>query len=779
MFQNYLKIALRNLWRHKVYSTINIGGLAVGMAASVLILLWVQHEQNYDAYHPHADQTYRIIADWNIEGQNKPFPTTTAPLATFALKEIPEVKHAVRVSGWDVRLFAVDDKVFSEPNTALVDPSYFQVFGYEFLKGDPATALPDNRSVVLTQSKAQKYFGNQNALGKSIRVDNWANFVVTGVIKDPPSNTHLSHDCFFSFQLMKEYGNDPDNDWGNYNYSTYLMLTENASVKAVESKLRAINKKNHTDSNDVYTLQPLKSIHLDYNLDGQPETQTLGIFGIVAFVILLIACINYVNLSTARATKRAKEVGIRKIVGANQAQLFGQFLGESVIVFGLALVLALGLIKLSIPLYGEIAGKQLVLDLFNPDLLSLLGITILVTLLVAGIYPALLLSSFQPLKVMKGIFILGSGNASFRKLLVVTQFVFSIILVIGTLVIGRQLQYIQQKNLGFDRENVFTVNMRGDIYKHIESAKTEMLRQPGVKGVTVASMNVLSVFSSSTGEWEGQTAKKSLQLHQLAIDPEFLKLFNMEIVAGRGFNNAKADSNAYVLNEEAIRQMGLKDPIGKSFTFHDVKGPIIGVVKNFHFKSVREKIEPFVFFNMPGWRSVIYVKTTGRETRQALAGVEKVWKQFNPAYPFEYSFMDEAFERMYQGEQRIGVLFNAFASVAILISCLGLFGLATYTAETRTKEIGIRKVLGANVGNIVTLLSKEFVKLVLIANVIAWPLAWWATHNWLEDFAYRIDLSWQVFALAGVAALLIALITVSYQAIKAALANPVKSLRTE
>jgi putative ABC transport system permease protein len=762
-----------------VYSTINIGGLAVGMAASVLILVWVQHEQSYDAYHPYGDRTYRIISDWNIEGQRQPTPSSTAPMATFALKEIPEIKHAVRTMGWDGRLFAVDDKVFSEPHTALVDPSYFQVFDYQFLKGDPATALSNNRSVVLTQSVAQKYFGNQNALGKSIRIDNWQNFIITGVVKDPPSNTHLHYDCFFSFQLMKEYGSDPDNDWGNYNYSTYLMLADNASVKAVENKLIALNKKHHAESNDIYTLQPLKSIHLDYNLDGKPETQTLNIFSIVAFVILLIACINYVNLSTARATKRAKEVGIRKIVGANQAQLFGQFLGESVIVFGLAMVLALGLIRLSIPLYGEIAGKQLVLDLFNPELLSLLGATILVTLFVAGIYPALLLSSFQPLKVMKGVFILGGGNASFRKLLVVTQFAFSIMLVIGTLVIGRQLQYIQQKNLGFDRENVFTVNMRGDIYKQVESAKTEMLRQPGVKGVTVASMNVLSVFSSSTGEWEGQTPKKTLQMHQLSVDPDFLSMFNMEILEGRGFTIAKADSNAYVLNEEAIRQMGLKDPIGKSFTFHDVKGPIIGVVKNFHFKSVREKIEPFVFFNMPGWRSVIYVKTTGQEARQALAGVEKVWKQFNPAYPFEYAFMDETFERMYKGEQRIGVLFNAFAFVAILISCLGLFGLATYTAETRTKEIGIRKVLGANVGNIVALLSKEFVKLVLIANVIAWPLAWWVMHRWLEDFAYRIDLSWQVFVLAGVAALLIALITVSYQALKAALANPVKSLRTE
>jgi putative ABC transport system permease protein len=749
------------------------------MAASVLILVWVQHEQSYDAYHPYGDRTYRIISDWNIEGQRQPTPSSTAPMATFALKEIPEIKHAVRTMGWDGRLFAVDDKVFSEPHTALVDPSYFQVFDYQFLKGDPATALSNNRSVVLTQSVAQKYFGNQNALGKSIRIDNWQNFIITGVVKDPPSNTHLHYDCFFSFQLMKEYGSDPDNDWGNYNYSTYLMLADNASVKAVENKLIALNKKHHAESNDIYTLQPLKSIHLDYNLDGKPETQTLNIFSIVAFVILLIACINYVNLSTARATKRAKEVGIRKIVGANQAQLFGQFLGESVIVFGLAMVLALGLIRLSIPLYGEIAGKQLVLDLFNPELLSLLGATILVTLFVAGIYPALLLSSFQPLKVMKGVFILGGGNASFRKLLVVTQFAFSIMLVIGTLVIGRQLQYIQQKNLGFDRENVFTVNMRGDIYKQVESAKTEMLRQPGVKGVTVASMNVLSVFSSSTGEWEGQTPKKTLQMHQLSVDPDFLSMFNMEILEGRGFTIAKADSNAYVLNEEAIRQMGLKDPIGKSFTFHDVKGPIIGVVKNFHFKSVREKIEPFVFFNMPGWRSVIYVKTTGQEARQALAGVEKVWKQFNPAYPFEYAFMDETFERMYKGEQRIGVLFNAFAFVAILISCLGLFGLATYTAETRTKEIGIRKVLGANVGNIVALLSKEFVKLVLIANVIAWPLAWWVMHRWLEDFAYRIDLSWQVFVLAGVAALLIALITVSYQALKAALANPVKSLRTE
>ncbi|MBC7919711.1 MAG: ABC transporter permease [Ferruginibacter sp.] len=780
MLRNYLVIALRNLGRNQVYSFINVFGLAVGMATSVLILLWVQDERSYDAFHRHADRTYRVLVNFRSGGSST-YESTQSPLAGAALKEIPEVHSAVRLTTAEEKLFTFGDQAFTEKRGLYVDPSFFEVFDVSFLKGNARTALPDTRSVVITQSVARKYFGNGNALGQVIRVGNAHDYRVTGVVKDFPANTHLQFDCFFSFQAFREMGYDLDNDWGNYNYFTYLLLRENVSAGAVAPKLSAILQRRAEKGEPQPTalLQPLQSIHLDTDSDGRADTQTIDIFTVVAGLILLIACINYVNLATARATQRAKEVGVRKVIGANRSQLVGQFLGESAIVFGLALGLALLLIGWLIPLYNDVSGKELAFNLTDRSVWSVLLLTGATTLLVAGGYPALLLSSFQPLKVMKGNYLPAGGNATFRRGLVVAQFTFSTALVIGTLVIGKQLRYIQQKKLGYDRENVFAVTIQGDIGRHLRAAKGELLQQPGIVGATVASGNLLRVYSSSVPDWEGRAPNVNVVMNQLSVDGDFLRVFNVEMAQGRGFSPDRADSNAYVLNEEAVRQMGMKDPVGKRFTFHGVPGTIIGVTRNFHFQSVHEKIEPFVFFQSPGWVYQFFIKTTGKETQRAVAGAEKVWKRFNPAYPFEYTFLDETFDQMYRTDQRTGKLFDAFALVAILISCLGLFGLVTYTAETRTREIGIRKVLGASVASITAMLSKDFLRLVLLANVIAWPLAWWAMNQWLADFAYRIDVGWWPFALAGGAALVIALLTVGYQAIKAAMANPVKSLRTE
>jgi putative ABC transport system permease protein len=527
-------------------------------------------------------------------------------------------------------------------------------------------------------------------------------------------------------------------------------------------------------------LNPLAQLHL-YNADGtEGGIKTVRIFFIVAIVILLIACINYVNLATARATKRAKEVSIRKIVGAQLAQVFGQFMAESMVVFTLALGLALIFISLVIPLYNEIAGKTLELSLANPTVLLVIVLTMLGTIAVAGIYPAMLLSSFKPVHALKGKFSMGGSTTLFRKTLVVIQFTMSVILIISTLLIGQQLRYMRDKDLGYDKENVFLFNLRGEMYSKLDAIKAELSKETGVANVSISSGHIISLGSSTSDiEWEGKAPNERMIASQISTDKEFMDLYKLKLKEGEWFTGTKADTNKFILNEKAVKAIGLKNPVGQPFTFHSVRGTIVGVVKDFHFASLHQQIGPIVLFHNPNWYSVVNVKTTGKSAPQAIAAAERLWKQYNPEHPFEYNFMDEAFDRMYKSDQRTGKLFNIFAGIAIIISCLGLYGLATFTAEQRTKEIGVRKVLGASVGNITALLSKDFLKLVLIGNLIAWPVAWYLMHKWLENFAYQINISFWVFLLAGVLALLIALLTVSYQSIRAALSNPVKSLRSE
>lgn len=793
MLKNHLTIAFRSLWTYRAYSAINVFGLAVGLASAVLLLLWVQDERSYDGFHPQVERIYRQTSTFSQDGKKQTWTGVPAATMAFARREVPEIELATLVTtNYDVTLFSYGTRNFIEKgNAAYVEAPFFQLFNFPFLKGDASKPFANNRSVVITETMANKYFGREIPIGKIIRTDKKEDYEVSGVIRDIPANSHFAPFSFFftmdiyAANFTRNGGNGAwktiDVDWGNYNYEGYWLLKPNASPEVVARKLTDIHHRNQKEAEAMsYSLQSLRHLHL-YNADGsEGRIQTVRIFGIVALVILLIACINYVNLATARATKRAKEVGIRKIVGAEQAQLFGQFLGESLIVFSMAMVLALALISFFLPTYNTLSGKTMALNLLDPITLAILGLVMLATVLVAGVYPALLLSSFKPLAAIKGKLMLGSSNVSFRKGLVVTQFAFSITLIVGTLVISEQLAYIRRKELGYDKENIFAFWMRGDMNQRFESIRTELTKQTGVLDVAMAGSEITN-SDNSTGDtdWDGKAPSRQFNISPMAVDKGFLSLLNLRLVAGQGFTGAKTDSMSYILNETAVAQTGIKDPIGKRFKLWQTDGRIIGVVKDFHARSVHEKIPPMILHYRPQWSQRMYVKTTGKNAAQAIAATAKVWKQFNPDYPFEYAFVDESFNKLYQDDQRTGKLFNYFSFVAILISCLGLFGLATYTAETRTKEIGIRKVLGASVGNLVAMLSKDFVKLVLIANLIAWPLAWWAMSSWLEDFAYRISMGWSVFALAGVAALLIALLTVSYQAVKAALSNPVKSLRTE
>ncbi len=793
MLYNYLITAFRNLSKNKLYSSITILGLGIGLGAGMLMLLWVQDELSFDQYHKNADHIYVLSANFKIDGKKETWGTTPAPLATFGKREIPEVVEAVRINTiWNARVFRYGDKVFSEKDGLFVDPGLFTLFNFPLLQGNPRKPFPSNRSIVLTQSTAQKYFGNENPMGKVIQLDDKDGYMVSGVIADMPANTSpsLKGKWFLPFAILnenyqnaKDYPDGMESDWGNYNYSTWFQLKENASAGSVAKKITRIHQKNQSGeftANLSYFLLPLSKYHL-YNADGtEAGIQTVRIFGIVAIVILLIACVNYVNLVTARATKRAKEVGIRKMIGASLPQLFGQFLGESLFVFGLSLLLAVFFVVLLLPVYNSIAEKELVFDIFNPTILLTVGGTLVLTMLVAGIYPAVLLSSFEPLQALKGRISIGSSNASLRRILVVAQFAASIVLIVGTLIISTQMRFVREKELGYAKENILTFGLRGDMGNHRDAIRAELLKQPGIRGVGFSSQNIVQLGSSSGDvDWEGKEPSRQFIINQISGDKELFDLLGLQLKEGSGLLGTKADSGRYLLNETAIARMGIQNPVGKSFTFHEYKGIIAGVVKDFHFASLHQKIEPAIFFYHPGWWQMVCVKTTGKDAPKAIEAISQIWKRYNPNAEFTYAFLDDTYDKLYKSDQRVGVLFNYFSLIAIFISCLGLFGLATFTAEAKVKEIGIRKVLGASVGQLVGLLSKDFVKLVGIAFLLATPLAWYIMSEWLQNFAYRIEISWWVFALAGGLAVTIALLTVSFQAIKAALANPVKSLRSE
>jgi putative ABC transport system permease protein len=791
MLKNYLTIALRTLWKSKEYSLLNIIGLAVGLSAGILMLLWVEDELSYNTFHTKGERIYKLVARFDVGGKKETWATSPAPIATFGKKEVPEIANAVRLqTDWSARVFEVSDKNFIEKKGAYADASLFTVFDFPLTAGNPKNPFPNNRSIVITQKLANKYFGTENPVGKTIRMDKKDSYTISGLIANIPSNSSFQYEWFVPFNILDENYNKQyqpnglEGDWGNYNYDTYFLLRENTSADVAAKKLTKIHVNNQKETNEStfsYALNPLSQLHL-YNADGtEGSIKTVRIFTIVAIVILLIACINYVNLATARATKRAKEVSVRKIVGAHLSQVFTQFLGESVLLFSLALFLAMLIISAVIPLYNEIAGKAMEFSLSNPTILLVLGATMLGTIVVAGIYPALLLSSFKPVEALKGKFTIGGSTTLFRKMLVVTQFSMSVILIVSTLLIGEQLTFMREKELGYDKENVFAFGLRGEMYNKKEAIKAELSKQAGVTGVSFSNGFIVSLGSSTSDiEWEGKKENEQLIASQISTDKEFMDVFKLHLKEGEWFSGTKADSNKFILNETAIQAIGLKEPVlGQPFTFHGVKGNITGIVKDFHFASLHQKIDPIVLFHNPNWFGVVNVKTSGKSAGQAIAAAEKVWKQYQPDIPFEYNFMNEAFDLLYKSEQRTAKLFNIFAGIAILISCLGLFGLAAFTAEQRTKEIGVRKVLGASVTNITALLSKDFIKLVVISNLIAWPIAWYLMHKWLENFAYQIPISLWVFVVAGVLALLIALLTISYQSIKAALANPVKSLRSE
>ncbi|TKK68253.1 FtsX-like permease family protein [Ilyomonas limi] len=789
MLRNYLQIAYRTLTKNKTYSLINIFGLAISLTASILLLLWVWDELSFDKFNEKIDRLYTAAPTFDKD-RKQVWGTTPAPLATFAKQQIPAVENAVRISDNGDILMQYNDKKFDEKRTAYADPSLFTIFSFPVIEGSAAKPFTDNRSMVISQTTAKKYFGNEDAVGKVIKVNNKDNFTVTGVFKDMPQNSSVRYDIVMPFSILNEgytadsYWKGLDADWGNYNYNTFFLIKPGTDAALLGKQLADVHRKNQQEDfiKDLYyVMQPLKNVHL-YTPTGEDNgVQVVKIFFVIAIVILLIACINYINLVTARATKRAKEVSVRKVIGAGKKQLFWQFITESLLVFIIAMVLSLVIIYAIMPFYNELSGKNLIFNFYDGRVLVLYACALLVTVLFAGIYPALTLSSFNPAVALKGL-IPGLGkNAVFRKMLVVVQFTCSIILIISTVIIGQQLKYIRQKNLGFDKENIITFNGR-KFADHYDAIKAELEKVPGITSITAGSNDIMNI-QSSTGdaEWDGKTADQAnFMINQMDVDRNFLKVMNLQLVSGTGFSGTPADSAHYIINEEAVRQMHMKDPVGKRFKFHDREGTIVGVVKDFHFQNMRLNIQPCIlsyqnFWNW--WR--FYVKTNSNNAPQAIAAIQKAWKQYNPDYELEYQFLDQRFDEMYKNDIHVGELFNCFAGIAIIISCLGLFGLVTYMAETKIKEIGIRKTLGASISNIIVLLSKDFMKLVFISFLIAFPIAWFMMNKWLTNYAYRTELQWWVFAIAGACAFLIAFITVSSKAFRAAQRNPVKALRSE
>lgn len=786
MLTSYLKIAFRNLLRDRIYSLINIVGLGVGIAISILLLLWSLDELSYDRFHREAANIYHVNTNFDNNGNNITWTYTPAPIAVFGKNEIPDIREAVRTQNiQQMKIFTYKDtKIVEKIKGAYVDENFFRVFDFPLTQGNGVKPFPDTKSIILSETMAQKLFKGEEPLGKVIQIDNDQEFTVSGIIKDMPANSSIQYSVLFPFKILidnfkPDYWKSLETNWGNYFYDTYLLLNSTASTEDVAGKLTDIHRKNQSQAGDMhYTLQPLIRLHLyaaDLTEDG---IQTVRIFLIVAIALLIIACINYINLTTARATRRAKEVGVRKTIGADRIRLVVQFLTESAIISVLAFLLSLILIQLIMPFYNELSNKQLTFDLLDRNIILTISTALFSTWIISGMYPAVVLSAFQPVQILRGK-LSGTGRGfSFRKLLVVIQFTLSIAIIIATLVVGQQLNFIRNKKLGFNRDNIFTFGM-GKMYENWEGLRSEMLRHPGIEAVALGNQSILSI-DNSTGDtnWDGKPEGSDLIIRAICVDQHFMKTLGLELVAGRDFTGLPADSSYYILNETAIKEAGIKDPIGKSFSLWDRKGTILGVVKDFNHQSIHHKIEPTIFFFRDGWAGLVYVKTDGQHNSEAVALAEKLWKRYNTEYPFDYQFIDAKYDQMYKREQHMSKLFTAFSVVTIFISCLGLFGLATATATQRMKEIGIRKVVGASVSQIVVLLSKDFVRLVFIALLLASPLAYFAMKQWLQNFAYHVSIHWSVFVVAGASALILTFATVCIKTIQTANVNPVKSLKS-
>jgi putative ABC transport system permease protein len=773
MLMNYLVVALRNMLRHKGYSLINVAGLAMGMACFILIVLWVRDELSYDKFHLNADRLY-LVTDYEkyADGDELNFSVNPPELAPTLIREYPEIVDACRHRIRSDRVIRHQDRFFSEDALSFADPSFFSMFTFHFIEGDPTGALPSPNSIVITQRMATKYFGDEDPMGKTLQVDGRVNFNVTGVIENVPSNSHLEFDFVAPFSAGKEFDMAVEG-WNSYAYRTYLLLAENANPGELSGKIAGTIKRHDQEAIVELSLQPVTDIHLSGDMSS------IYLFSIIAAFILLTACINYMNLATARAGKRGKEVDLRKVVGASRKEIMLQFFGESILVSLVALCLSLLLVEIFLPLFNDLSAKQLSFSLLRNGsvVLILLG-TSIATGTISGSYPALFLSALAPAGVLKGSWRSGSKAAFFRKLLVSLQFVLSIALIIGTVVIGRQLHFIRNQKLGFDKEQVLCIDLKGDSPRKSELLKSELSKTEGVVGISAVSGPPAGLHMSTLiHQWGDGQIQGEILIHRLFADYDFARTLGIHMAQGRFLSQRfiSDTSRSVVVNEAAVRAMGIESPLGKEV----LGSTIVGVVKDFHFNSLHSEIKPLAIQHEPDMLRYLLVKIKPGDISHFIGSLEATWTKLVPGAPFEYQFLDEKIDGLYRTDQRIGKIINSFTVLALLIACLGLFGMASFSAEQRTKEIGVRKVLGATVVQISSLLIREFGKWVLLANLIAWPLAYFTMNRILEVYAYRISLDVWIFLVAGAAALILAVATVSYQSIKAALTNPVETLRYE
>jgi putative ABC transport system permease protein len=808
MIKNYLLIAWRGLLKYKGFSLINILGLSVGITCCLLVGLFIKDEVSYDKYHENADRIYRVVKDFvNDDGSKVPDATTPPAIGAAIQREIPEIEHVVRfMPGWGGKFYVRNgEKRFIETNLYRADSSIFDVFTFQFLQGDSKTALKAPDAVVLTESMVKKYFGNENPINKILEVDAWGPRMVTAVIRDIPENSHFDIDLLMPLRFIRPDGTlrDINSNWGWYNYYTYIKLKPGARIADVDKRIREIFKKNRPENENYFYSQALTDIHLKSNLKWELKANSdqsyIYIFGTVALFVLIIAGINYINLTTARSSLRAREIGIRKVSGAVRGALIRQFLIESILVSLLAAIVALIFAQLAIPTINNITGKSLTLLPQGHYLILLLtfGFAILLGI-IAGFYPALFLSSFEPIKILKGEKLSGFRGFSLRKVLVVTQFTISIALIIGTFIIIEQISFVQNAKLGLDKDHVMMINDVGYLERsQRQKLKNEFLQIPGVK--TIAAADGVIGGINWTNDLRAKGVQNGVLVNFLDVDDGYKDALNLEMKEGRFFSGAflsdtlndgipgtkERDAGGVVLNETAVKDLHVPSPvIGQQLVFNTEKDTtwyvkVIGIVKDFHFTSMKNEIKPFAFFWEPGRIDNFTVKLEGAGMQNMISRIKATWDRNVTARPFQYSFLDETYARQYKAEMNFKTIFFYITFIAIFIACLGLFGLSSFITEQRAKEIGIRKVLGASVSGIIGLLSKDFIKLIIIAAVISFPVAWWAMNKWLQDFVYRINIGWWVFVAAAIVAVVIAFLTISAQAIKAAVSNPVKSLRTE
>ena len=792
MLKNYLKIAIRNLSRHPTYSFLNISGLAIGMAASILILLWVQNELSYDRFNANADQIYRITV---VASDQFKAATNPAGMPAGLQAVMPEIRNTVRVSHPVETLFEKGDIQFMEKKGFYADSTLLDIFSFPLIKGDRRTALQRPDGILISEDMAKRYFGHSDALGKTLKKDNGELVTVTGVLANIPSTSSLQFDYILPMSAVARTNDELKNSvWDKFNFYSYVQLDKNfvpgrANLEALDRKMTQIYQR-HIPRDKLkadFFLQPLTSIHLhsddlQVDLPGHGNSQYVSIFFIVAVFILVVACINFMNLATARSARRAKEVGLRKVVGAVRGQLIGQFLGESLLISFLALVLAVIIVSLSLPAFNILAEKDLHLHFSDGTFwLSLIGIAALTGLL-AGSYPALYLSGFQPVKVLKGRLRSMGGNLAFRNGLVITQFVLSIVLLTGTVVVYNQLKFIQHRNPGFTKANLLYMPMTGEIWGRQAALRDELSRNPLTSNYTIVGELPVNLISGNVdGKWPGKDPNTQIVIPGMNVSESFIDVFRMKILAGRDFSTAfKTDSNNFIVNETMMRTMGmtLNNAIGQPISWGGQDGKVIGVVQDFNFKPIQQAIEPLVL-KINRYGGNVVVRAPEGQIEATIRAMEAISRKLNPSFPFTYNFLDQDLASLYKGERQMSGIFNLFAGLALLISCLGLYGLSAYLAQERTREIGVRKVLGASVFNIVYLLSTGFTRLVLVSIVIAIPLAMVTINRFLEGYAYHIRVNWWIFPLAALAALVVAWLRVSYESLKAAMGNPTKSLKSD